>query len=156
MLGAGGGRFSSPWVLLMRPLGIPRQNVAHQTAPTTASRHIRWSRVRIAKAVTFGYFYASICCVRFKYIESESGQKLPRHSDTSKHPMDTGDRGEKDTATAGERPYYDLGTYIRPVTTKSKLAQTWFDRGLQWSYAFNQYDTKISFPARQKYLILLQ
>lgn len=64
--------------------------------------------------------------------------------------MDTGDRGEKDNATAGERPYYDLGTYSRPVTTKSKLAQTWFDRGLQWSYAFNQYDTKniVSYKAK--------
>lgn len=33
--------------------------------------------------------------------------------------------------------YYDLGTYSRPVTTTSEEAQTWFDRGLIWTYAFN-------------------
>jgi tetratricopeptide (TPR) repeat protein len=33
--------------------------------------------------------------------------------------------------------YFDLGTYSRPVTTASAEAQTWFDRGLVWSYAFN-------------------
>lgn len=33
--------------------------------------------------------------------------------------------------------YYDLGTHCRPVTTTSRDAQTWFDRGLVWSYGFN-------------------
>ncbi len=33
--------------------------------------------------------------------------------------------------------YFDLGTYTRPVTTRSPDAQTWFDRGLTWAYAFN-------------------
>ncbi|MFF4397463.1 hypothetical protein [Streptomyces sp. NPDC001480] len=33
--------------------------------------------------------------------------------------------------------YYDLGTHRRPVTTSSPEAQTWFDRGLVWTYAFN-------------------
>ena len=33
--------------------------------------------------------------------------------------------------------YYDLGAYSRPITTKSPEAQTWFDRGLNWVYAFN-------------------
>jgi tetratricopeptide (TPR) repeat protein len=33
--------------------------------------------------------------------------------------------------------YFDLGMYSRPVTTSSDEAQTWFDRGLIWSYAFN-------------------
>lgn len=33
--------------------------------------------------------------------------------------------------------YYDLGTYHRPVDTPSQPAQTWFDRGLIWAYAFN-------------------
>ena len=32
---------------------------------------------------------------------------------------------------------YDLGKYTRPVTTASKAAQTWFDRGLIWSYGFH-------------------
>lgn len=33
--------------------------------------------------------------------------------------------------------YYDLGTHRRPVTTSSPEAQTWFDRGLVWTYAFH-------------------
>jgi tetratricopeptide (TPR) repeat protein len=33
--------------------------------------------------------------------------------------------------------YFDLGEYSRPVSTRSAEAQTWFDRGLVWTYAFN-------------------
>jgi tetratricopeptide (TPR) repeat protein len=33
--------------------------------------------------------------------------------------------------------YYDLGSYTRPISTGSKDAQLWFDRGLIWCYAFN-------------------
>src|SRR3954471_1241992 len=33
--------------------------------------------------------------------------------------------------------YFDLGYYHRPVETPSAQAQTWFDRGLVWAYAFN-------------------
>ncbi|MDP2378590.1 hypothetical protein [Reyranella sp.] len=33
--------------------------------------------------------------------------------------------------------YYDLGAYIRAITTKSPDAQLWFDRGLNWLFAFN-------------------
>ncbi|HCS45322.1 MAG TPA: hypothetical protein DIW52_21250, partial [Pseudomonas sp.] len=33
--------------------------------------------------------------------------------------------------------YYDLGTYSRPVTTRSPQAQLWFDRGLIWCYGYN-------------------
>ncbi|MBO8185138.1 tetratricopeptide repeat protein [Streptomyces spirodelae] len=33
--------------------------------------------------------------------------------------------------------YYDLGRHTRPVSTGVVEAQTWFDRGLVWSYAFN-------------------
>jgi tetratricopeptide (TPR) repeat protein len=33
--------------------------------------------------------------------------------------------------------YYDLGTYSRPITTKSAEAQVWFDRGLNWVFGFN-------------------
>lgn len=32
--------------------------------------------------------------------------------------------------------YFDLGTYRRDITTQSEDAQTWFDRGLIWCYAF--------------------
>ena len=33
--------------------------------------------------------------------------------------------------------YYNLGTYSRKVSTKSKKAQRWFDRGLVWTYSYN-------------------
>lgn len=33
--------------------------------------------------------------------------------------------------------YYDLGTYSMKVTAASSDAQTWFDRGLVWVYAYN-------------------
>ncbi|NNE79961.1 MAG: hypothetical protein HKN18_06770 [Silicimonas sp.] len=32
--------------------------------------------------------------------------------------------------------YYDLGNYARAVTTTSPEAQTWFDRGLNWCFAY--------------------
>ncbi|MGK2869981.1 MAG: tetratricopeptide repeat protein [Mycobacterium sp.] len=34
-------------------------------------------------------------------------------------------------------PYYDLGSYHRPIETAAPQAQVWFDRGLVWVYAFN-------------------
>jgi tetratricopeptide (TPR) repeat protein len=34
-------------------------------------------------------------------------------------------------------PYYDLGSYHRAVETPSPQAQSWFNRGLVWAYAFN-------------------
>lgn len=33
--------------------------------------------------------------------------------------------------------YYNLGSFHSPIHTQSTDAQTWFDRGLLWSYAFN-------------------
>ncbi|MBU2982817.1 tetratricopeptide repeat protein [Lentibacter algarum] len=33
--------------------------------------------------------------------------------------------------------YYDLGSYSRIVSTTSKDAQLWFNRGLAWTYAYN-------------------
>ncbi len=33
--------------------------------------------------------------------------------------------------------YYDLGGHSYPVTTGSREAQTWFDRGLVWTYGYN-------------------
>ena len=33
--------------------------------------------------------------------------------------------------------YYDLGSYSRPITTASREAQSWFDRGLMWTYGYN-------------------
>ncbi|MFD4415492.1 tetratricopeptide repeat protein [Streptomyces sp. NPDC058251] len=43
--------------------------------------------------------------------------------------------------------YYDLGTHRRPVTTSSPSAQTWFDRGLIWSYAFHHEEAVSCFEA---------
>jgi tetratricopeptide (TPR) repeat protein len=34
-------------------------------------------------------------------------------------------------------PYYNLGSYHRPIDTPSPQAQVWVDRGLVWAYAFN-------------------
>ena len=34
-------------------------------------------------------------------------------------------------------PYYNLGSYHRAVDTPSGQAQSWFDRGMVWAYAFN-------------------
>jgi tetratricopeptide (TPR) repeat protein len=41
--------------------------------------------------------------------------------------------------------YYNLGNYNRPITTTSPLAQTWFNRGLIWSYAFNHSEASTCF-----------
>lgn len=43
--------------------------------------------------------------------------------------------------------YYDLGTHHRPVTTSSSVAQTWFDRGLIWAYAFHHEEAVSCFEA---------
>src|SRR6476660_2793586 len=34
-------------------------------------------------------------------------------------------------------PYYNLGSYHRPIETPSPQAQVWFDRGMVWDYEFN-------------------
>ena len=33
--------------------------------------------------------------------------------------------------------YFDLGAYGRAITTNSPAAQTWFNRGLNWTFAYN-------------------
>ncbi|MFG2957340.1 hypothetical protein ACGF5O_26900 [Streptomyces sp. NPDC048291] len=43
--------------------------------------------------------------------------------------------------------YYDLGSHGRRVTTSSAAAQTWFDRGLNWTYAFNHEEAVRCFEA---------
>ncbi|GGM96058.1 tetratricopeptide repeat protein [Streptomyces fuscichromogenes] len=43
--------------------------------------------------------------------------------------------------------YYDLGGHSRRVTTSSPEAQTWFDRGLNWTYAFNHEEAVRCFEA---------
>ena len=41
--------------------------------------------------------------------------------------------------------YYDLGTHTCPITTASAEAQTWFDRGLIWTYGFNHEEAVVCF-----------
>ncbi|KAJ5611266.1 hypothetical protein N7510_007985 [Penicillium lagena] len=38
---------------------------------------------------------------------------------------------------ASADPYYDLGNFHLKVSTTSKEAQVWFDRGMLWTYCFN-------------------
>src|SRR4051812_38255829 len=45
--------------------------------------------------------------------------------------------GQSSTGAAAMEPYFDFGTYTRGTSTASTSAQTWFDRGLVWSYAFH-------------------
>ena len=33
---------------------------------------------------------------------------------------------------------FDLGPWTRKVSTSSDACQRWFDRGLNWTYGFNQ------------------
>ncbi|MER6423731.1 hypothetical protein [Streptomyces sp. NPDC001137] len=43
--------------------------------------------------------------------------------------------------------YYDLGSHGRRVTTSSSEAQMWFDRGLNWTFAFNHEEAVRCFEA---------
>ena len=40
---------------------------------------------------------------------------------------------------------YDLGVYTWPVSTKSHEAQRWFDRGLNWTFAYNHEEAGVCF-----------
>ena len=41
--------------------------------------------------------------------------------------------------------YFDLGGHSFPVTTSSQEAQTWFDRGLLWTYGYNHEEAAACF-----------
>ncbi len=41
--------------------------------------------------------------------------------------------------------YYDLGPYSLTITTPSKKAQRWFDRGLNWTYGYNHEEAVVCF-----------
>lgn len=53
------------------------------------------------------------------------------------HPLDDG--------------YYNVGSYHRQVTTSSRVAQVWFDRGLIWVYAFNHEEAANCFEQATKH-----
>ena len=40
---------------------------------------------------------------------------------------------------------FDLGTWCRTITTESRDVQAWFNRGLNWTYAFNQEAAEVCF-----------
>lgn len=44
-----------------------------------------------------------------------------------------------------DETYFDLGRWHRDVSTKSALAQRWFDRGLNWLYGFNHEEAIVCF-----------
>ncbi|KAF2177434.1 TPR domain-containing protein [Zopfia rhizophila CBS 207.26] len=48
-------------------------------------------------------------------------------------------------AIPAENEYYNLGSYHRPITTSNPHAQTWFNRGLIWSYGFNHEESAVCF-----------
>ena len=41
--------------------------------------------------------------------------------------------------------YFDLGAHHRTVSTTSEMAQTWFDRGLNWTFGFNHEEAIVCF-----------
>ncbi|KAL4903764.1 hypothetical protein BDW74DRAFT_155384 [Aspergillus multicolor] len=49
------------------------------------------------------------------------------------------------TITESQDNYFNLGTYQRPVSTTNTTAQTWFNRGLIWTYAFNHEEAATCF-----------
>ncbi|HEY2877939.1 hypothetical protein [Nocardioides sp.] len=46
---------------------------------------------------------------------------------------------------SGAGEYFDLGTHHRTITTSSPEAQTWFDRGLAWTYGFHHEEARRCF-----------
>jgi len=51
--------------------------------------------------------------------------------------MTTNDDLDHDSDSGSDKEYgFDLGRHSRPITTSSPEAQVWFDRALNWSYAF--------------------
>lgn len=49
-----------------------------------------------------------------------------------------------------EEDYFDLGSYSRHISTESRAAQIWFDRGLIWAYAFNHEESIKCFERAHK------
>lgn len=50
-----------------------------------------------------------------------------------------------------DQQYFDLGSYHRRVETVAPQAQTWFDRGLVWAYAFNHEEAVRCFERALEY-----
>ncbi|KOC07239.1 tetratricopeptide repeat domain protein [Aspergillus flavus AF70] len=50
-----------------------------------------------------------------------------------------------------DQAYFNLGSHQRPITTSSKDAQLWFNRGLVWAYSFNVGEAERCFERAVKY-----
>ncbi|KAL2807819.1 hypothetical protein BJX63DRAFT_411094 [Aspergillus granulosus] len=55
------------------------------------------------------------------------------------------------SGNSGDVAYFNLGSHHRRVTTSSKEAQLWFDRGLIWSYSFNHGEAERCFERAAEY-----
>ncbi|MEM8836915.1 MAG: hypothetical protein AAGE89_02390 [Pseudomonadota bacterium] len=54
-----------------------------------------------------------------------------------------------ESSKADPEHYFDLGQHVRPVSTQSEKAQIWFDRGLNWTYAYNHAEAIACFEKAQ-------
>ena len=54
------------------------------------------------------------------------------------------------TGTDAMKYEFDLGGYTRPLTTRSRKARLWFDRGLLWLYGFNHEEAVFCFREAQR------
>lgn len=91
------------------------------------------------KTRRFGYFFVLINLVTTTLfsacqpIQPASEQASPVHDHTTDHPT-----AEEAAAVAGAAPLLgNLGDHTHPITTKSELAQKYFDEGLILTFGFN-------------------
>jgi len=66
-------------------------------------------------------------------------------ADCCEHDDSAGPDGSAGSTTGADTGYFDLGTHHRQVTTCSAEAQTWFDRGLAWTYGFHHEEARACF-----------
>ena len=91
------------------------------------------------KTRRFGYFFVLINLVTTTLfsacqpIQPASEQAAPVHDHATDHPT-----AEEAAAVAGAAPLLgNLGDHTHPITTKSELAQKYFDEGLILTFGFN-------------------
>jgi tetratricopeptide (TPR) repeat protein len=98
----------------------------------------------IPRAVEGGLEYQAVLVVDLAFLLFNATHvSLPRSHCSQAAAMTT--RPPPAPTSSDDGSYYDLGTYHRDVTTSKKEAQTWFDRGLIWSYGFNHEESAACF-----------
>jgi len=76
-------------------------------------------------------------------------QKLAQATETKPFPPPQGSSGD---ATTSDAPLFDdLGALTSPITTKSPIAQRYFDQGLRLAYGFNHAEAGRAFRTAQKH-----